>query len=267
MPRHNATIRNLVVLSPTTFRVDFDVLSGEDRIASIACGAAVDGHDYVMVVDPTGEAREFSFDFGVLEKTIASDSTINVVLKIIDHDGEMWEGCFSKMLAMEGGKCFIDGMSISQRNDGSMLIDVFYDIVSPSEVDPALVVFSVSGDGGETYAVPTASATGDLGADVPTGPRRHIIWDPKTDYLAGAGKAIRAKVYAYSYRTEAYYSAESGSIVLASPSVAPTLSLVSGSEKERYGVGEGELFKDLSVKFGAIESSSSSSETSASSQT
>ena len=258
MSSYKTTIRNLVVTSPTTFHFDFDILSGEDRVASLSCGAAIDGHDYMMIDDPTGEVRGFDFDFDLLKKEITSESVINIIIKIMDYDGNIQESAFSKMFPIENNRCFIDNMTISQRNDGSMLVDVFYDLVSPNEVDPALVTFYIS-DASEHYVVPTTTATGDIGEGVPTGPKRHIIWNPTTDYADGGGISIRAMVRAYSYRTQNYYSAESGSLILASPSITPIIAFISDSEKAKYGIQDGELFKNLSVEFAAINSSSTSS--------
>lgn len=258
MTNQRASIRNVVVTSSTTFRFDFDVTSGEDRIASIAGGAAVDGYDYMMVVDPTGQAREFSFDFGKLRKTIKPDSIINIVVKIIDRDGDAWEMGFSKMLAVENEDCFLNGLSVSQRTDGSLIVDIHYDLIGPYEVDPSTVELWLSDDGGVTYDLPTDSLEGDVGDGVPMGTRRHVTWDPKVDYPDGGGKTVKARLAAYSYRTLTYSVAESGIVTLAAPTSTPVLSLVSDGEKRKYGVKGGELFKNLSMDFVAIRSSSSS---------
>jgi hypothetical protein len=256
-PINNIAIRDITQTNSTTFCVSFNILSGEDRIESIACGAAIDGYDYLTIVDPAGTTRTFEFDFGAIRKTISNNSTINCVLKIMDYDGEIWEEHFSKMLAIENNKCLIDNLLVFQRTDGSLLVDIYYDFISSYEADHALITFSVSNDNGETYIIPTTSALGDVGANVPTGSRRHIVWDAKTDYPNGISP-IRVKIDAHSYRTATDVTAESGSIVLASQPEIPIITFISESEKETYGVEDGELFKELSIEFEPIESSSTS---------
>jgi hypothetical protein len=234
----------MVVMDATKFRFDFDITSGEERIASIAGGAALDGYDYIMETDPTGEAREFWFDFATVGKTIGPDSTVNMVIKTMDHDGVIRESKFSKYLGIENGEALVSGIRLSQRVDGSRLVDVYYDLASPDEIDPSLVTFLVSNDDGSTFDVLTTTAVGDLGADVPSGQRRHVVWDPQTDYPGNDGKAVVARISAYSYRTQTTATATSGRLILASAQETPILSLVLDPEKARYGIEDGEQFKN-----------------------
>ena len=163
MQTYKITTRNLTIKNESLFSIDFDIFVGAERIKSIAGGAAIDGYDYLMVSDPTGETREFGFDFSGLKKTITSFSVVNIVIRITDVDDHISEWGFCKNYAVESGFPHIGNPRISQRRDGSGLIDIKYDYSSPYEIAPAIVVIALSSDNGKTWSVPVSSMTGDVG--------------------------------------------------------------------------------------------------------
>jgi len=72
-----------------------------------------------------------------------------------------------------------------QRTDGSKKVDIYYDLDDPDS--PTLnVSVKVSSDGGATYAVPVTKLTGDVGANVPRSPGKHIVWESCGTDLPGA---------------------------------------------------------------------------------
>ncbi|MFA5509661.1 MAG: SUMF1/EgtB/PvdO family nonheme iron enzyme [Candidatus Cloacimonadaceae bacterium] len=64
----------------------------------------------------------------------------------------------------------------SQRRDGSMLIDISYQLYDANGDDSTISVF-VSLDGGVTYDYEAQNLSGDWGDNIPSGTTGHIVWD------------------------------------------------------------------------------------------
>ena len=90
------------------------------------------------------------------------------------------------------GAPVVSNVSASQRPDDSMLIDIHYDLADESL---CTVWILVSDDGGTTWNVPAQSFTGDIGANTPAGPGKHIVWDAGADIPGRAG-SLKARVMA-----------------------------------------------------------------------
>ena len=72
--------------------------------------------------------------------------------------------------------CFLKQVSnvvATQRTDGSQIVDVFYDLSSPQANSNILA--EVSFDGAVNFQT-LDSVTGDVGATIPSGENKHIIW-------------------------------------------------------------------------------------------
>jgi len=268
--------KNLIVTSSSSFRIDFDITSGEENIKSIACGGAVDDYNYLMIYDLTGKSREFTFDFSQLKKTINfMTSSVNVVIKILDTDDRIFEYNVSKNYATDNGIPSISNLRISQRVDGSRLVDIEYDYQSPNEIDPATVLCLLSSNRGKTWDVPITSMTGDFGIKVPVGPNRKITWNPSVDLDISQSVPISAKISLFNVDgTAAVGLSETGTIVV-SPveedipivSVFPIennlslktiinsrgmVSINANKEKPQYAKPTGNLYKDNSIFFTAL---------------
>ncbi len=89
----------------------------------------------------------------------------------------------------------VSNVTAAQRGDGTNLVDVYYDLAEP-DGDTCAVYLSVSSDGGGTWAMPAASVSGDLGAEVAQGTGKHIIWDIGKDAPGIVGNNFRARVTA-----------------------------------------------------------------------
>ena len=83
----------------------------------------------------------------------------------------------------------------SQRTDGSMLVDISYD-VSDEDGDSVTISVNVSDDDGFTYTVNATSLTGDLGSEITSGTGKSIVWDAGTDVPGVSGTEYRVKVIA-----------------------------------------------------------------------
>jgi len=70
----------------------------------------------------------------------------------------------------------VDNLSFAQRQDGSMLIDVFYDVFD-ADGDTLTVTMEASEDGGETWTVSCDSILGDIGEYIVSGTGKQIIWN------------------------------------------------------------------------------------------
>jgi len=71
--------------------------------------------------------------------------------------------------------------SINQRIDGSMLIDIYYDL-DDADANIMTVSLQVSNDGGSSYIFSCTMVTGDIGSGISSGNGKHIIWDAGTEH-------------------------------------------------------------------------------------
>jgi len=255
--------KNFVLKTNSSFRFDFDIVSGEDRIQSITAGGAIDDYNYLFVFSPDGRTREFTFDFLPLKKPILSTSILNMIIRIMDVDGGIFEFAFSKNYAIESGLPSISNPRISQRSDGSKLIDIEYDYDSPNEIDPAYVYFQISTNFGETWTAFAMSSFGDVGYGVMPGPNRKITLDSE-EFSITETTPLAAKIFVmHSSSVLAVGNNLTGTLMLTpSEKITPVLSIASSNEKTRFGKQNGNLYKNNSIDFDPIELPSSSSESS-----
>ena len=82
-------------------------------------------------------------------------------------------------------------MSILQRQDGSELVDIYYDYFSSSTISPANVSAFVSTNGTDYASIPIPSIIGDYGCGVMTG-RNRIIW--KTNTISSKSTSVYIKL-------------------------------------------------------------------------
>lgn len=89
----------------------------------------------------------------------------------------------------------ITNVQAVQRTDGSMKVDISYDL-SDEEGDTTTVSMNISDDGGLTYGTLPTSITGDVGAGVTPGNGKSIIWDAGEDLPDVYGTEYVVKVTA-----------------------------------------------------------------------
>lgn len=70
----------------------------------------------------------------------------------------------------------VENFYFQQRNDGSKIVDVYYD-VTDADGDTLSVSMQVSDDGGETWEISCDLLSGDVGDGILSGTGKHIIWN------------------------------------------------------------------------------------------
>lgn len=89
----------------------------------------------------------------------------------------------------------VTNVQAAQRTDGSMKVDVSYDL-SDADGDNITISLSVSDDSGLTYTIIPESATGDIYTGITPGSRKSIIWDAGKDLPGVYGTEYVVKVLA-----------------------------------------------------------------------
>lgn len=70
----------------------------------------------------------------------------------------------------------VSNVQVAQRTDGSMLVDITYDLAD-SDGDDVEITVECSNDGGTTWDYAITGVTGDVGAGVSPGTGKAIVWD------------------------------------------------------------------------------------------
>jgi len=72
----------------------------------------------------------------------------------------------------------VTNVTVSQRADGSKIIDIYYDLFDANE-DLCEISFKLSDNNGVSFDIvpDPVNLSGDFGADLPGGTGKHIIWD------------------------------------------------------------------------------------------
>ncbi len=108
------------------------------------------------------------------------------------------------VLLLSAGVCLagdpvVSNVRAQQRGGGSKLVDIYYD-VADSDGDRLTVAVAIT-DGGT--AIPAASLTGAVGANVSPGSGKQIVWDAGADWPGQLSENVRATVTADDGRTPA----------------------------------------------------------------
>ena len=91
----------------------------------------------------------------------------------------------------------VSNISVSQRTDGSKIIDIWYDLYDAND-DLCDISFKVSNTGGASYdIIPNpANLSGDFGNDLPCGTNKHIIWNAGVESYTLDASNYLYRVYA-----------------------------------------------------------------------
>ncbi|MBU0718018.1 MAG: formylglycine-generating enzyme family protein [Planctomycetes bacterium] len=89
----------------------------------------------------------------------------------------------------------VTNVTAVQRTDGSMLVDIGYDLAD-ADGDPCTVSVVVSDDGGSTWDVPATSFTGDVGPGITPGTGKAIVWNCGADLPGAYGTNYKLRVCA-----------------------------------------------------------------------
>ncbi len=89
----------------------------------------------------------------------------------------------------------VENVRFEQRTDGSLWVDIYYDLISPGELLLDIDI-EASDDNGTSWTLPCASLTGDIGEGITQGTNKHVIWDFYTDNPDTSGYGYRLRVNA-----------------------------------------------------------------------
>lgn len=90
----------------------------------------------------------------------------------------------------------VENVRYEQRTDGSLLVDIWFDVTTVSGL-PLEIMVKASNDNGATWDFPCSSLIGDVGEDVTPGANKHIIWDFYRDNPNTSGSGHQIQVTAH----------------------------------------------------------------------
>ncbi len=89
----------------------------------------------------------------------------------------------------------VANITVSQRTDGSKLVDIYYNLAD-ADGDACTVTVLASDDNGATWTVPITAVTGHVGGGVTPGMGKHIIWNSAADLPGAFGSQYKVRVCA-----------------------------------------------------------------------
>jgi hypothetical protein len=88
---------------------------------------------------------------------------------------------------------YISSLIAIQRNDGTKLVDIYYDV---SHNMPITISLQASDDNGVTWTFPCSFISGDVGTNISPGTGKHIVWDVFLEHPNINGNEYRFKIIA-----------------------------------------------------------------------
>lgn len=98
----------------------------------------------------------------------------------------------------------ITNVTFSQRTDGSHIVDVYFDL-EDADGNLMTVEMEVSSDGGENWDFPCNRISGDIGEEITSGERKHIVWDFGKEHNETFGDQFIIKITADDGQGEGVY--------------------------------------------------------------
>jgi parallel beta-helix repeat protein len=89
----------------------------------------------------------------------------------------------------------VENVHFTQRTDGSLLVDIYYDVTTAGGL-PLEVTVEASDDNGLTWDLPCSSLTGDVGEYIYEGTDKHVVWDFYGDNPNISGSNFKVRVSA-----------------------------------------------------------------------
>lgn len=89
----------------------------------------------------------------------------------------------------------VTNVTFNQRNDGSLSVDVYYDL-NDADGDTMSVLMQVSDNNGDSWNFSCNKISGDIGAEILSGAGKHIVWDFGTEHPQTFGTQFRVKIIA-----------------------------------------------------------------------
>jgi len=89
----------------------------------------------------------------------------------------------------------VSDVTAQQRDDGSMIVDIYYDVYD-ADGDAMTILMQVSDDDGVNWNLSCNLASGDIGNDKYSGFGKHIIWNVGSEHPNMQGDDFRFKIIA-----------------------------------------------------------------------
>ena len=108
--------------------------------------------------------------------------------------------CFSLIIFLQVAFSFaqapvVSNVSFAQRTDGSLIVDIYYDL-SDGDGETKTIQVEASNDNGSTWDLTCTSLTGDVGSGVTLGTGKHIVWDFYADNPDESGSQYKVRITA-----------------------------------------------------------------------
>lgn len=89
----------------------------------------------------------------------------------------------------------VTNITVSQRTDGSQMVDIRYDLAD-ADGDACDIFVEATSDGGASWTVPINAVTGAVGPAVTPGTGKQIVWNSLADVPAAGGSPFNVRVCA-----------------------------------------------------------------------
>lgn len=103
--------------------------------------------------------------------------------------------------AQENNAPVVENVQFEQRTDGSLLVDIYYD-VTDIDGDTLQITVEASSDDGITWGLPCDSLSGDIGDEILSGTDKHIIWHFYADNPDTKDNDYRVRIIAYDKKLQ-----------------------------------------------------------------
>ena len=107
----------------------------------------------------------------------------------------LFPGLFAAFILTDASAAPVVSNLTAAQRAGTKLVDISYDLVAPG-FGLVTVTLEASIDGGATWTVPVASATGAVGGSVTPGTGKAIVWNAGVDWLGKYSTQMRFRVVA-----------------------------------------------------------------------
>lgn len=98
----------------------------------------------------------------------------------------------------------VENVTFNQRTDGSLVVDIYYDL-SDNDAETKKIVVEASADNGSTWNLACSSLTGDVGDNLAQGTGKHVVWDFYADNPNLDGDQFKIRVTALETGTMTDY--------------------------------------------------------------
>ena len=246
--------------------VSFRVLVGETRINRIRGVLwSKNNLNHMEWVDNTGTKRQHVFEFHGLGKIVTdlemeSESEespwisgegdiVYLRLDVEDIEGIVHTFYGEKLIPSTEEFPGITVVGALQRQDGSGMVDLYYDYFGRSEINTSFVKVEISTDGVTFSDLNTNHLRGDLGEYVMPG-RNHIVWYPYQTYSSNYPSSVILRLFVFDADRYANVGLTSNIAIL--DLEAPEIAVRKVNVEE-----ESEMFKSSSSSISSSSSSSS----------